>query len=76
MAVRIVMKMKNDQSLTRSARAPDTMEAAVATNTIWKNQSDIVEYPFSMTAAFAASTTDGSASSGSSSRASSSADGP
>ena len=34
--------MKNDQSFTRSARAPDTMEAAVATNTIWKNQSDIV----------------------------------
>ena len=37
------MKMKNDHSFTRSARVPDTMEAVVATNTIWKNQSDIVE---------------------------------
>ena len=35
------MNRKNDHILTRSASAPDTMEAAVATNTIWKNQSDI-----------------------------------
>ena len=35
------MKRKNDQSLTRSASAPETIEAAVATNTIWKNQSDM-----------------------------------
>ena len=32
------MKTKNDQSFTRSARAPETMEAVVATNVIWKNQ--------------------------------------
>ena len=42
-AVRIRVKRKNDQSLTRSARAPDTMDAAVATNTIWKNQLDMTE---------------------------------
>ena len=41
-AVRIAMKRKNDHSFTRSASAPDTIEAVVATNTIWKNQSDIV----------------------------------
>ena len=33
--------MKNDQSLTRSASAPETIDPAVATNTIWKNQSDM-----------------------------------
>ena len=27
----------------RSASVPETMEAAVATNTIWKNQSDMTE---------------------------------
>ena len=37
------MKTKNDHSLTRSARAPETIEAVVATKTIWKNQSDIAE---------------------------------
>ena len=37
------MKPKNDHSLTRSASVPETMEAVVATNTIWKNQSDITE---------------------------------
>ena len=42
-AVSSVMKMKKDQSLTRSASVPETIEAVVATNTIWKNQSDIVE---------------------------------
>ena len=42
-AVRIRVKTKNDHILTRSAMAPDTIEAAAATNTIWKNQSDITE---------------------------------
>ena len=43
MAVSTVMKAKNDHSLTRSASVPDTMDAAVATKTFWKNQSDITE---------------------------------
>ena len=43
--------MRKDQSLTRSARAPDTIEAVVATKVIWKNQLDISEYPLPMTAA-------------------------
>ena len=43
MAVSTEVKMKNGNSLTRSASEPETMEAAVATNTIWKNQSDITE---------------------------------
>ena len=34
-------KTKKVQSLTRSASAPETIEAVVATKTIWKNQSDI-----------------------------------
>ena len=42
-AVRKKVKRKNGHILTRSARAPDTIEAAVATNTIWKNQSDMTE---------------------------------
>ena len=42
-AVRAMVNTKNDHILTRSARAPETIEAAVATKTIWKNQSDIVE---------------------------------
>ena len=42
-AVRTAMKRKKDQSFTRSASVPETIEAVVATNTIWKNQSDIVE---------------------------------
>ena len=40
-AVSTRVKTKNDQSLTRSASAPETMDAAVATKTIWKNQSDM-----------------------------------
>ena len=40
-AVRIAVNTKNDHILTRSARAPETIDAAVATNTIWKNQSDM-----------------------------------
>ena len=43
--------MKKDHILTRSANAPDTIEAAVATKTIWKNQSDITAYPLAITAA-------------------------
>ena len=42
-AVSSSVNRKNDHILMRSAMAPDTTEAAVATNTIWKNQSDIVE---------------------------------
>ncbi len=40
MAVRTTVKIRNGQSLTRSATVPETIEAAVATKTIWKNQSD------------------------------------
>ena len=40
-------KTRNDVNFTRSATAPDTIEAAVATNTIWKNQSEPDEYPSS-----------------------------
>ena len=54
-AVRIKTKRKKDQSLTRSANAPDTMEAAAATKTIWKNQSDMVEKAFSPARTAAAS---------------------
>ena len=43
MADRMTTKIRNGQTLMRSARVPDTIEAAVATNTIWKNQSDIEE---------------------------------
>ena len=37
------MKIKKGQTLMRSARVPETIEAVVATKTIWKNQSDITE---------------------------------
>ena len=36
-------------------RPPDKIEAVVATNTIWKNQSDIVKYPLCTTVAAACS---------------------
>ena len=49
-AVSTTMKRKNDQSFTRSARVPDTMEAVEPTKTIWKNQSDIAAWPRSVTA--------------------------
>jgi len=39
-AVRTAVKSRKGSSLTRSATVPETIEAAVATNTIWKNQSD------------------------------------
>ena len=54
-AVRTNVNAKNAHSFTRSASVPETMEAAVATKTIWKNQSDIVELPCSTTAAAACS---------------------
>ena len=41
-AVRTSVKTKKVMSLTRSAIAPEMMDAVVATNTIWKNQSDMV----------------------------------
>ena len=44
------MNTKNDHSFARSARVPDTMEAAEAMNTIWNSQSDIVACPACMTA--------------------------
>ena len=40
-AVSATVKAKNDHILMRSAIAPETTDAAVATNTIWKNQSDM-----------------------------------
>ena len=45
------MKSRNAHSFTRSAMAPDTIEAVVATKTIWKNQSDIVAWPALITLA-------------------------
>ena len=41
--VSIAVNAKKDHSFTRSASAPETMDAVVATKTIWKNQSDITE---------------------------------
>ena len=35
----------------RSANVPETIDAAVATKTIWKNQSDIDEYVASLRSA-------------------------
>ncbi len=42
-ADRIAAKIRNGHSLIRSASVPETIDAAVATNTIWKNQSDMTE---------------------------------
>ena len=53
--MRISVNRKNGHILTRSARVPETTEAAVATKTIWKNQPDIVEWLASLL--FAASIT-------------------
>ena len=44
-AVKTSTKRKNDHIFTRSASVPETIEAAVATKTIWKNQPAIDEYP-------------------------------
>ena len=38
--VRTALEQWNGQTRMRSASVPETIEAAVATNTIWKNQSD------------------------------------
>ena len=46
--VRIAVKIMNGHSLMRSASVPETIEAAVATNTIWKYQSEPAEYPVPM----------------------------
>ena len=40
MPVSTTVKIRNGISLMRSASVPDTIDAAVATNTIWKNQSE------------------------------------
>ena len=42
-ALRTMTKIRNGQTLMRSAKVPDTIDAAVATKTIWKNQSDMTE---------------------------------
>ena len=52
-AVNSRVKRKKLHILTRSASAPEIMDAVVATKTIWKNQSDMTEYPLSTTAASA-----------------------
>ena len=44
MAVSTATKPRNGHSLIRSARVPETIEAVVATKTIWKNQSDAAAY--------------------------------
>ena len=36
-----MMKTMNGQNRMRSANVPETIDAAVATKTIWKNQSDM-----------------------------------
>ena len=44
-AVSTSVNAQNDHSLTRSRMAPDTIDAAVATKSIWKNQADIDACP-------------------------------
>ena len=56
----------------RSAMAPDTIDAAVATKTIWKNQSDMVACPPATTPVTASA----AASASPPTRATSPADGP
>ena len=53
-AVSTRVKAKKAPILIRSAMAPDTIEAVAATNTIWKNQSDMTENPFLTTLTVAA----------------------
>ena len=50
-AVRTTVNAQNAQSLIRSRIAPETMEAVVATKSIWKSQADIVECPLPRTSA-------------------------
>jgi hypothetical protein len=42
----MAVKIRNGHSLMRSASVPDTIEAVVAQNTIWKNQSEAVSNRF------------------------------
>jgi len=44
MPVRITVNSRKGHSLMRSARVPETMDAVVAQNTIWKNQSEAAAY--------------------------------
>ena len=44
-AVSTRVNAQNAHNLTRSRMAPETIDAAVATKSIWKNQSDIEECP-------------------------------
>jgi hypothetical protein len=41
--VRMIVKIRNGQSLIRSASAPETIEAVAAQNISWKKKSDPVE---------------------------------
>ena len=50
-AVRTSVNAQNAQSLTRSRMAPETIDAVVATKSIWKSQADIVECPLPRTSA-------------------------
>ena len=52
--VSTAVKTKKDHSFTRSANVPETIDAVVATKTIWKNQSDMTEYWFAAAASAAA----------------------
>ena len=45
---RMTTKIRNGHSLMRSARVPETIDAVVAQNTIWKNQSEPVAYVFAI----------------------------
>ena len=53
-AVSNAMKRKYDQSLTRSARVPETIEVVDATKTIWKSHWDIAACPCATTRGAAA----------------------
>ena len=41
--VRTMTKIRNGQSLIRSASAPETIEAVAATKTSWKKKSDPID---------------------------------
>jgi hypothetical protein len=41
--VRTITKIRNGQSLIRSARAPDTIDAVAAQNISWKMKSEPVD---------------------------------
>ena len=50
-AVRTSVNAQNAQSFTRSRMAPETIDAVVATKSIWKSQADMVECPLPRTSA-------------------------